>query len=496
MGTASCGDDQKTMSGSGTGKSAEIRDRLEHPVIDADGHQIEFEPALLDHLDRVGGPSLAKRFKTWGDESLFRWYRATPEERQDRRIHRITWWGMPTKNTLDRATASLPKLYYDRLDEIGIDFSVLYPTFGLPVPHIADEELRRGACRAFNNFYAETYAEFADRLCPVALVPMHTPHEAIEELEYAVRELGLKAAMLAGFVRRPIEAIVRDSPGSASDAVWLDTFGLDSQYDYDPVWAKCEELKINPAFHSTGFGWGSRTSTSNYVYNHIGMFAAAGEALCKALFLGGVTRRFPNLKFAFLEGGVGWACGLYADMYGHWEKRNRESLENYNPANLDRDLMAKLYREYGGRMVEGRLDQLDTMLGILASTREQPEMLDEFAPCRIDRPEDIHDLFVPRFYFGCEADDPMNSLAFNRALNRRGARLNTLFGSDIGHWDVPDVSGVLEEAYELVEDSLITEEDFRDFVFANPVTFYTSLNPEFFDGTVVEQSARETIARD
>src|SRR5215471_5754836 len=28
-------------------------------------------------------------------------------------------------------------------------------------------------------------------------------------------------------------------------------------------------------------GWGSRTSISNWKYNHIGHFAAAGEALCK-----------------------------------------------------------------------------------------------------------------------------------------------------------------------------------------------------------------------
>ena len=46
-------------------------------------------------------------------------------------------------------------------------------------------------------------------------------------------------------------------------------------------------------------GWGSRTSISNYMYNHIGHFATAGEALCKALFMSGVTRRFPILKFAF-----------------------------------------------------------------------------------------------------------------------------------------------------------------------------------------------------
>jgi len=41
------------------------------------------------------------------------------------------FWAIPTTNTLDRATELLPKLLYERLDEFGIDFSVLYPTAGL-----------------------------------------------------------------------------------------------------------------------------------------------------------------------------------------------------------------------------------------------------------------------------------------------------------------------------------------------------------------------------
>jgi hypothetical protein len=45
---------------------------------------------------------------------------------------------------------------------------------------------------------------------------------------------------------------------------------------------------------------------------------------------------------------------------------------------------------------------------------------------------------------------------------------------------------VVEEAYELVEEGLITERDFRDFMFVNPVTLWTGMNPDFFKGTVVE----------
>jgi hypothetical protein len=68
-----------------------------------------------------------------------------------------------------------------------------------------------------------------------------------------------------------------------------------------------------------------------------------------------------------------------------------------------------------------------------------------------------------------------------------------MFSSDMGHWDVPDMSGVLGEARELVEHGLIDDEDFRDFVFTNPVRFYTALNPAFFDGTRVEDEARRVV---
>ena len=79
-------------------------------------------------------------------------------------------------------------------------------------------------------------------------------------------------------------------------------------------------------------------------------------------------------------------------------------------------------------------------------------------------------------------------------MNPFGARLRAIFSSDIGHWDVPDMTAVLEEAYELVEDEVLEEEDFRDFVFTNPVTLWTGMNPDFFKGTVVEQAAAKVLA--
>ena len=82
----------------------------------------------------------------------------------------------------------------------------------------------------------------------------------------------------------------------------------------------------------------------------------------------------------------------------------------------------------------------------IARATEDPATLDEFAPCEIEQEADIGDLFVPRFFFGCEADDPLTGAAFNTKLNPFGARLRAMFGSDVAHWDVPDMTEVLEEA--------------------------------------------------
>jgi hypothetical protein len=70
-------------------------------------------------------------------------------ERRTRRISQEAFWASPERNTRDRATGLLPRLLYERLGELGIDFAVLYPTAGLRVPRIADDTQRRAACRAF-----------------------------------------------------------------------------------------------------------------------------------------------------------------------------------------------------------------------------------------------------------------------------------------------------------------------------------------------------------
>jgi len=486
-------------------RSARIRAGLPHPIVDADGHFIETVPVFrsffLDYVKDLAGGDLAARFEASGgidfDDMVLRpWSALTQKRRRELWATRPSWWSLPAANTLDRATAHLPRLLYERLPDLGIDFAVLYPSRGLTALSIRDAELRQVACRALNAFHAEIYFAYAERMTPVAQIPMHTPAEALAELDHAVGRLGFKAIMINGLVHRPVgsgaQTADRSVPnwGSGSSER-LDTLGIDSAHDYDPVWRRCVELRVAPASHTPGMGWGSRRSISSYVYNHIGSFGASMEALCKSLFLGGVTRRFPGLAFGLLEGGVGWACALYADLLSHWEKRNARAIEHLDPARIDTDLLLRLFAEYGDARFRADLEGLRESF-----TRLEPEppTQDEFAACAIAKPEDVAELFVPHFYFGCEADDRNVAQAFDTRANPLGARLRAMFSSDMGHWDVPDMACVVEEAFELVEESLLSARDFRDFTFANPVRFYTSANRDFFRGTCIESDVAHLLA--
>ena len=473
--------------------SAEIRTQLDHPVLDADGHTIEFMPAVREYLKDLAGGDIAARIfsSSAGSPIPFGWYKSDPDQRMAERRSRPPWWGLPSENTLDRTTAMLPSLMYERIDETGVDFAIIYPTTGLFALGTPITEARGALCRAINQYHADVFAPFADRLCPVAVIPMHTPEEAIAELDYAVGERGFKAILMAGLVIRPIEAA-----NGVRQATWIDHLGVDSLHDYDPVWQRCLELKVAPAFHSGGMGWGTRNSVNNYMFNHIGHFAAAGEATCKSLFMSGVTKRFPDLRFAFLEGGTAWAVNLYNDLIGHWEKRNADDVRRYDPRRMDVDLMAQLFERHGGRVVE-RLDVggIRSLLEPLAENSECEEMIDEWRAIGIERGEDIRDRFIPNFFFGCEADDPMNAMAFDTGLNGFDTKLQAIFSSDIGHWDVPDISEVLAEAYELCEGGRLSEADFRDFTFAHTTHLYGDLNPEFFDDTVIDKACAAELAR-
>ncbi len=464
---------------------ADIRAKLDHPVVDADGHMMECSFAILDFVKQVGGSEIAAKY-----EDMLK-------NDQTGASRRAAWVGNSGTSSIDRATALLPKLYLERMEQAGMDFGLIYGTHALSVLAISDDELRPVVYRAMNMLYADMYKGLEKRMTPVALIPMHSPGEAVAELEFAVNELGLKAIVVNVMLRRAPKEVMEEAPHLAKYCLGMESPAIDMGDAYDPVWAKCVELGVAPSCHNSFRGPGStHGSPSNYVFNSLGSFGQGSEYFCRALFFGGVPHRFPELRFAFLEGGAGWASQLYNSLFEYWEKRNLKALrETLDPAKLDVDLLVEMFEKYGNDYLTPERIRAEPHQSVPSNNLfVPPEELDDFRPTGVKRSEDIRDIFSRNYYFGCEADDRLNAVAFDSRINHHGLKLNAILGSDIGHWDVPDMTKVMVEAHEMVEDGFITDDDFRDFTFANVVRLHGGMNPDFFKGTAVEAEAAKVLA--
>jgi predicted TIM-barrel fold metal-dependent hydrolase len=462
------------MSGHADFPGSDVRAKLDHPVVDADGHLIEAEWLLDEYVRDVAGPEIQQRWLN----------RPAPYGPT-----KMIWWGYPSAaHTRDRAMSMFPNYFAARMEECGIDFAHMLTTAGLATLYIRDDELRAAGCRALNTMFADMFRDVKHKIRPVAVIPTYTPEEAIRELEYAVLELGHKAVMVGTEIRKPYPEVFKEAPQFGQFAERWQSIAIDPPHDYDPFWQRCVELGVAPICHTSHIGAQHRRSSSNYVFNHLGMFAGGSEHFCRALFLGGVTKRFPNLNFGLLEGGVAWGVTLLNDIVEHFEKRNvGDLLENLDPAKLDVELLAQLADEYGNERLTGA--RIRERPHTRSSQPQRPDPFDEFAACGMTEIRDLRKLFCDNFYFGCEADDRMMAVGFNRKFSPVGAPLKACFGSDIGHWDVMDARSILSEAYGLVEADMITLDDFEALTWRNPVELHMGMNPDYFKGTVIEADA-------
>src|SRR5256714_8791237 len=92
----------------------QIRSQLKHPVVDGDGHWLEFAPVFSEKMRKAGGDKAADGFlaalQTTTDA-----LKMTQDARDKRRVALPNFWNRQAENTLDRATAMMPKMLYERL---------------------------------------------------------------------------------------------------------------------------------------------------------------------------------------------------------------------------------------------------------------------------------------------------------------------------------------------------------------------------------------------
>ena len=170
----------------------------------------------------------------------------------------------------------------------GIDLSVIYgPEYDLWIEGI-DPELQAAMCRAYNRWGAEMREASGGRVHTSGPIPLNDVSRALEEIQYAYDELGIRT-----FWGRPDQFNKRT---------------LGDRY-YDPIWELIQDLNVPFATHEfmglrgNSFGSDRFTGFSEW-HTVVHTFEAMGAIV--AMICHGVYERFPRLRVGYLEAGCGW----------------------------------------------------------------------------------------------------------------------------------------------------------------------------------------------
>jgi len=172
------------------------------------------------------------------------------------------------------------------LADIGADGSVLYPTAALAHGLMRDVPFAVATATAYNNWLEEHYTRQDERLHGAGVVPVQDPVAAAAEIRRCAKHRKNFPAMVLPTVTK-------------TGRTYGDAF-------FWPIFEAAEECDIALALHgapSEGFGFDhfTRYISSHTLEHPVPLFINLTD-----MMFAGVFDRFPNVRFAFLEGGCSW----------------------------------------------------------------------------------------------------------------------------------------------------------------------------------------------
>lgn len=278
-------------------------------IIDADGHILEprvvweeyTEPAFRDRViqivrDTDGIDKMKINGEIRGDRNMAIAAACTPGGLSDPQRARTMSWDEIVPGGYD------PHVRVKDMDLEGIEVAFFYPSLWLIYGDLDDPQLAAAACRAYNNWIADFCKPYPNRFFGVAPLPLQDVDEAVKEMRRVVKDLGMKAV----FVRpNPFNGRRLCDPA------------------YDALWREAQELNVPVAVHGS---FGTKMPTlgqeryKDPFFFHMVCHPWEMQGACLDTVCGGVLSKFPKLKVAFLESGIGWIGHWLDRMDGHFEK--------------------------------------------------------------------------------------------------------------------------------------------------------------------------------
>src|SRR5580698_5800373 len=189
----------------------------------------------------------------------------------------------------DRGRCARCEVGYRRRD--GVDAEIIFPNKGLFMWATSDAKFAQAQCRVWNDWVWETYAAYNDRMSPMAALATADIEGTRAEIA-RVAQLGFRGLTL------PCKPVFNSQDPRDPNY---------NQKVYDPMWALIEETGLPITFHiGTGRDPRAASREGGAVFNYVAHALVQAIEPVTSLCASGVLERFPKIKFAAIESGIGW----------------------------------------------------------------------------------------------------------------------------------------------------------------------------------------------
>lgn len=291
---------------------------VKNRVIDADAHVIETEHTwdFLDPEEQKYRPLLA--MPRGGDQEGRRFSRefwVIDGKIRGFRFPTLTEMVMRERSQRSGRNVETPQqaremdnveLRVRHMDKLGIDVQVLHNT--LFIEQVTDRpEVDVAICGAWNRWMADIWKQGAGRLCWSCVPPLLSIPDALDQIREARRNGAVAVCM------RPIE-------GSRI---------ISDPYFY-PVYEEAVRLGMPIVFHIAN-GSPAICDIFRSPYDPgsgFALFRAPTVIACHTLLVSELPRRFPDLKWGFVETAAQWVPWVLREAASRWASDSRTFPEN------------------------------------------------------------------------------------------------------------------------------------------------------------------------
>ena len=209
-----------------------------------------------------------------------------------------------------------PEVRLEDMDTDGMDAAVL---FGGGPLGTANPDLFIASFDAYNRWVWDFAGEDRSRLVPVGYVPMRDVEETVGMIK-DLAKLGFRSINIPAF---PQSIDAQKAGGFAAQAAALTgTPGGDRSYidpEFDLLWQTVTDLDISLTMHLGGRipRFGNKT---HFLPDLVMSKTAMAEPVAIMIY-GAIFQRFPKLRLAIVESGVGWMAWMAEYMDRTWERQ-------------------------------------------------------------------------------------------------------------------------------------------------------------------------------